>query len=201
MLESDRGAFNGSVYNQIQQINNDESRLNKQVFALLTLNQFFPTGNSSSRPDAELIARSSASQILSNQLNRLSNQYVKGINIDVDLESYQDYQSENQQTKTQLELNLSKRLFNDRFRVQIGNTVDLEGRAAQQQSAENIIGNIIIEYMLTKDEQLSLKAYRKNEWEGLIDGQLVVTGVSLQFNKDFQKISELWTKGEGGDDE
>jgi translocation and assembly module TamB len=196
MPEESRGALGGNIYQQIQAINSDESRLNKQVFSLLVLNQFFPSGSSSGGPNSESIARNSASQVLSNQLNKLSNQYVKGVNLNLDLNSYEDYQSGTAQDRTQLDVSLSKNLFNDRFRVEVGSQVDLEGQQRTQQQATDIIGNILVEYLLTEDGRYKLRGYRKNEFEGLIDGQVVVTGISIQFSKEFQEFNELWNNTE-----
>ncbi|ADR22286.1 hypothetical protein MATR_00730 [Marivirga tractuosa] len=194
MPEQSRGALGGNIYQQVQTIKSNETRLNKQVFSLLVLNQFFPSGSSNGGPNSEAIARNSASQILSNQLNKLSNQYVKGVNLNLDLNSYEDYQSGTAQDRTQLEMSLSKNLFNDRFRVEVGSQVDLEGQQRSQQQATDIIGNIMVEYLLTEDGRYKLRGYRKNEYEGLIDGQVVVTGISIQFSKEFEKFDELWQK-------
>ncbi|WNB17903.1 translocation/assembly module TamB domain-containing protein [Marivirga arenosa] len=192
MPQNSKGALGGNVYQQIQFINADENRLNKQVFSLLVLNQFFPTGSSSNGTNSEAIARSSASQILSNQLNKLSNQYVKGVNLNLDLNSYEDYQSGSAQDRTQLDLSLSKNLFNNRFRVEVGSQVDLEGQQRTNQQATDIIGNILVEYLLTEDGRYRLKGYRKNEFEGLIEGKVTITGISIQFSKEFEKFNELW---------
>jgi hypothetical protein len=196
MPEQSRGALGGNIYQQVQSINSNETRLNKQVFSLLVLNQFFPSGSSNGGPNSEAIARNSASQILSNQLNKLSNQYVKGVDLNLDLNSYEDYQSGTPQDRTQLEMSLSKNLFNDRFRVEVGSQVDLEGQQRTQQQATDIIGNIMVEYLLTEDGRYKLRGYRKNEYEGLLEGQVVVTGISIQFSKEFEKFNELWQKTE-----
>ena len=42
MPESEQGAIGGRVYGRLQQLNNQEQELNKQVFSLLVLNRFFP---------------------------------------------------------------------------------------------------------------------------------------------------------------
>jgi len=196
MPEQSRGALGGNIYQQVQSINSNETQLNKQVFSLLVLNQFFPSGGSSGGPNSEAIARNSASQILSNQLNKLSSQYVKGVSLNLDLNSYEDYQSGTAEDRTQLDVSLSKNLFNDRFRVEVGSQVDLEGQQRTQQQATDIVGNILVEYLLTEDGRYKLRGYRKNEYEGLIDGQVVVTGISIQFSKEFEKFNELWQKTE-----
>lgn len=191
MPQDDRGALGGRVYQQIQAINNNETELNKQVFSLLVLNQFFPTGSTGEGPDSEVLARNSASQILTNQLNKLSSQYIKGVDLNLDLDSYKASENGAAEQRTQLGLSLSKSLFDDRFKVQVGSQFELEGEQRGQQSASEILGNILVEYLLTEDGRYKLTGYRKNEYEGLIDGQVTVTGISVQFNKEFEKFSEL----------
>ena len=44
--ENERGANGGRVYAAVQQLNNNEDQLNKQVFSLLVLNRFFPAAGS-----------------------------------------------------------------------------------------------------------------------------------------------------------
>ncbi len=200
MPQEQRGALGGQVYQQIQSINNNENELNKQVFSLLVLSQFFPRGSGGTGPDSEVIARNSASQILTNQLNKLSDQYVKGFDLSVDLDSYKDYESGGEQDRTQLGVNLSKSLFNDRFKVQIGSQVDLEGQQRTEQGAADVLGNVLIEYLLTKDGTYKLTGYRKNQFEGLIEGQIVVTGISIQFNKEFDKFKDLWKINENDEE-
>lgn len=196
MPQNSRGALGGNVYQQIQAINQNESQLNKQVFSLLVLNQFFPAGSESSGPDSEAIARNSASQILSNQLNKLSSKYVKGVDLNLGVNSYEDYQSGTAQDRTQLDVSLSKSLFDNRFRVKVGSQVDLEGDQRQEQRATDIIGNVVVEYLLTEDGRYMLTGFRKSEFQGLLDGQVVVTGFSVKFTKEFDKLSELWDSEE-----
>ncbi|MBK6266727.1 translocation/assembly module TamB [Marivirga sp. S37H4] len=196
MPQNSRGAIGGTVYQQIQAINENETRLNKQVFSLLVLNQFFPAGSESSGPDSEAIARNSASQILSNQLNKLSDRYIKGVDLEMDLKSYEDYETGTAQDRTQLDVSLSKSLFDDRFRVKVGSQVDLEGEQRERQSATDVLGNVLVEYLLTEDGRYMLTGFRRNEFEGLLDGQVIVTGVSVKFTKEFDKLSELWSKEE-----
>ncbi|PTB94156.1 hypothetical protein C9994_12350 [Marivirga lumbricoides] len=192
MPQDSRGALGGNVYQQVQAINRNESQLNKQVFSLLVLNQFFPAGSESTGPDSEQIARNSASQILSNQLNKLSSKYVKGVDLNLDLKSYEDYQSGTAQDRTQLDVSLSKSLFDNRVRVKVGSQVDLEGDQRQDQRATDIIGNVVVEYLLTEDGRYMLTGFRKSEYQGILDGQVVVTGVSIKFTKEFDKLRELW---------
>ncbi|WP_296701608.1 translocation/assembly module TamB domain-containing protein, partial [Algoriphagus sp.] len=195
MPENERGELGGSVYSQVLQINEQEDELNKQVFSLLVLNRFFPsTGSDGSNGGAEGIARNSASQVLSSQMNALSSKLFgdSGFQVGFDIDSYQDYQSGSSQNRTDLNINAQQSLFNDRLVVQVGSQVDLEGSSQNSEQANSILANISFEYMLTEDGRWRIKAFRKNQFESIIDGQLVVTGAGLIFNREFNQFFELW---------
>ncbi len=195
MPENQRGAFGGNVYSRVLQINEQEDELNKQVFSLLVLNRFFPSsGSDGSNGGAEAIARNSVSQVLSDQMNALSNKLFgdSGFQVGFDVDSYQDYQSGSAQNRTDLNINAQQTLFDDRLVVQVGSQVDLEGSTQGSDQANSILANVSFEYMLTEDGRWRIRAFRKNQFESIIDGQLVVTGGGLIFNREFNEFSELW---------
>ena len=197
MPENQRGSFGGSVYSQVLQINEQEDELNKQVFSLLVLNRFFPSqGSDGSNGGAAAIARNSASQVLSDQMNALSSRIFgdSGFQLGVDLDTYREYESGTGQNRTDLNINAQQTLFDDRLVVQVGSQVDLEGssQSSSTQSGNSILANISFEYMLTEDGRWRIRAFRKNQFESVIDGQLVITGAGLIFNREFNEFSELW---------
>ena len=195
MPENERSAFGGNVYSQVLQVNEQEDELNKQVFSLLVLNRFFPSqGSDGSNGGAESIARNSASQVLSDQMNALSNKLFgdSGFQVGFDVNSYQDYQSGSSQYRTDLNINAQQSLFDDRLIVQVGSQVDLEGSPQNPEQANSILANISFEYMLTEDGRWRIRAFRKNQFESIIDGQLVVTGAGLILNREFNEFSEFW---------
>jgi hypothetical protein len=75
----------------------------------------------------------------------------------------------------------------------VGSEVDIEG---SDQGAEStpVIGNVSVEYLLTENGRFRLKGFRKNEFESVIDGQLIVTGIALIFNREFNQFKELFAK-------
>ncbi|WP_162416072.1 translocation/assembly module TamB domain-containing protein [Cyclobacterium roseum] len=194
MPEQQQGVIGGTVYSQVQQLNNREGELNRQVFSLLVLNRFFPNGDNAGGGGTTAMARSSVSQLLSGQLNSLTDNVLggSGLELDMDLDSFQDYQSGSPQARTQLNVNASKRFLDDRLVVEVGSQIDIEG-GSQSRGAENaLLGNVSIEYLLTENGRYRLRGFRKNQFESFIDGQLVVTGISVIFNREFNRFYELW---------
>ena len=109
----------------------DPSELNKQVFALLLLNHFIgenPFSSESGSGSVSSLARVSASKILSEQLNNLAGDLIKGIDIDFNLQSTEDYTSGQRQDKTDLNIGISKKLLNDRLKVTVGSSFGVEGQ-------------------------------------------------------------------------
>ncbi|PZX56579.1 uncharacterized protein DUF490 [Algoriphagus chordae] len=195
MPENQRGAFGGNVYSRVLEINEQEDELNKQVFSLLVLNRFFPSsGSDGSNGGAEAIARNSVSQILSDQMNALSSKLFgdSGFKVGFDVDSYQDYQSGSAQNRTDLNINAQQTLFDDRLTVQVGSQVGIEGSSQSGGEANSILANISFEYKLTEDGRWRIRAFRKNQFESIIDGQLVVTGGGLIFHREFNEFPELW---------
>jgi hypothetical protein len=195
MPEDEQSSLSGTVYEQVQQLNEQESELNKQVFSLLTLNRFFPSsGSDGSSGGTATIARNNVSKVLSDQLNTFSDKLLgnSGFELGFDFDSYTDYSGESAEDRTQLNINAQKKLFNNRLIVTAGSTVDVEGSAQTEDEETPIIGNVSLEYLLSEDGRYRLKGFRKNEYENIIDGQLIITGVALIFNKEFNSFSELF---------
>ena len=51
-------------------------------------------------------------------------------------------------------------------------------------------------YKLSKDGRFMLRAYRKNQYEALLDGYFIETGVSFNFTVDYDKLREIIKKNE-----
>ncbi|RZS97058.1 uncharacterized protein DUF490 [Cecembia calidifontis] len=195
MPEQDRGAIGGAVYSMIQQVNSKEDELTKQVFSLLVLNQFFPmTGNDGSSGGSVNLARSSVSQVLSSQLNALSDRIFgqTGFSLAMDLDSYTDFQSGDPQDRTQLNVAARQSLMDDRLIISVGGQMDVEGGNQDVNQGDALFGDVSIEYLLDTRGQWRAKAYRRNQFESIIDGQLIVTGISFIFNKEFNAFRELF---------
>lgn len=196
--ENERGALGGIVYTKVVRVNADEGELNKQVFALLALGRFISDNPFESLAGGgggvSTLARSSVSKLLTEQLNNLASDLIKGVDINFGLNSSEDYSTGSLEQKTDLEVGLSKKLLNDRLTVTVGSTFGLEGPQAQGQSSTNIAGNVNVEYALSADGRYRLRAYRRNQTEGVIEGQIIETGLGFALVVDYNKFREVFQK-------
>ena len=195
MPEDKQGAIGGQVFGRVQQLNQQEDELNRQVFSLLVMNRFFPdSGSDGSEGGFASIVRNNINDAISDQLNAFSDKLLgsTGVELDFGLDSYTDYQGDSPEERTQLDIAAQKKLFNDRLIVRVGSEVDLQGGTASTGEYTPIIGNVSLEYLLTPNGRYSLRGFRKNTFDNIIDGQLVVSGISLIFNQEFNEFRELW---------
>jgi len=194
--ESSGAGATSSVSTKLSQLREDESSMNKQVFGLLIFNSFIAeeqTTSSTLLADAGQTAiLSSVSSLLSNELNRLAKQYIKGVDLDFGVDSYSSNFGDGSTLFTELKVGLSKRLLNDRLTVKLGGNVQFENNETLQASTNNqnstFSGDFILEYKLTEEGNYNLRFFQvlSNE-ENLFNqgANYSETGVSVFFTKSF----------------
>lgn len=196
LAEKDRNTLNGTPYNRLKQINQVPSELNKQVMGLLVLNTFIPddpmsTLDGGTGGGVGQAAKNSVSKILSQQLNNLAGNLIKGVDLNFDLQNQEDYSTGSAQESTNLKVGASKQLFNDRLSISVGSNIVLQG---SQQNASSLIGDISIQYKLTRDGRYRIRVYQRNDSQTIIEGQVVETGVAFALVMDYDEFREIWQR-------
>lgn len=166
-----------------------QTELNKQVFGLLVLGGFLPE-TSGADVDQGLIATTaisnSVNSLLAGQLNRFAGQYIKGVNIDVGLQSYSDYSAPGGKTKTTLDFKVSKSILNERLSFEIGGDFDINSDQSGGNTGDNYRGDVAIIYDLTGNGDKVLKLFN-NETYDIVYQEIRNTGISLIFIREFNK--------------
>jgi translocation and assembly module TamB len=192
MPEEKRNVHGGAVYAKLKDVNTRESELNKQVFALLVLKRFISENPLDNRAGSDVAstARRSVSKLLSEQLNRLS-ENIKGVELTFDVKSSEDYSSGSAEGQTQVQLGLQKTLLDDRLVVKVSGNVEVEGETSNQSSASDYIGDLALEYKLTEDGRFRITGFRNSNYD-MVNGELIETGVGLIYIKDYNSLRELF---------
>ncbi|KAF2342249.1 translocation/assembly module TamB domain-containing protein [Flavobacterium tistrianum] len=188
-----------TTQSKLKQLEQDPAELNKQVFALLLLNRFVgenPFASQSGGISAETMARQSVSKILSQQLNNLAGDLITGFEVNFDLESTEDYTSGTMQNRTDLNVEVSKKLLDDRLKVTVGSSFGVEGAERANEESTNIAGDVALDYQLTKDGRYMVRAYRKNQYQVAVEGQVIETGVAFVITMSYNKFRELFHRSE-----
>ena len=184
-----------AVQNKLLQIREEPGEINKQVFALLLLSRFVnenPFDNSNGGFDPQEFARQSVSKFLSEQLNSLAGGLIAGVDINFDLITASDYTTGEKRNRTDFTVGLTKQLLGDRLTVTVGSNFELEGPTVPNgKGANTIAGNVTLDYNISRDGRYVLRVYRKNEYEGVIEGYIIETGVGFIINVDYDHFKEL----------
>ena len=179
---------------RLSQLRQEPSEMNKQVFAVLLLNRFVgenPFQSSGEGFNAGSFARQSVSRLMTEQLNQLAAGLIEGVDLNFDLASSDDYSTGARRNRTDLNVGLSKRLLNDRLTVTVGSNFELEGPQQSNQRSNNIAGNVAVNYQLDKTGRYMLRFYRKNEYQGVVDGYIIETGLGFIMTVDYNRIREI----------
>lgn len=183
-----------AVEAKLNELRNNTSEMNKQVVAVLALGRFVaedPFSSSGGAHGIENAVRQSASRFLSEQLNRMAGDLIAGVELDMGLNSAEDYSTGDRINRTDLNVTASKRMFNDRLKVSIGNDFQLEGQQTNNASPSYLPGNLSADYMLTTDGRYVIRGYRKTEMQNIINGFIVETGVSFRLGLEYNRFRQL----------
>ena len=193
-LRLDKGSRgNTTIESRLAQLRESESELNKQVFALILFNSFISESGGGGGSMAGNQARNSASQMLTQQLNNMSDKLVGGVELTFDLQSYES----SGMSETDLSVDLSKTLFDDRVTVSVGSTVALE-QSDPAADNQQLMTNFVVEYKITEDGRYRLKAFRKTDVEDILVGRLTRTGAGFLFRRSFDRGDQIFSKTKEG---
>lgn len=196
-IETPQGISMAEVSSKLNQLNQNESEVNKQAIALLTFGNFIQTRMSTAHPvsyEINAAARNSISRILSTQLNKLAEQYIEGVEINVDVTSYADYTGQQTQATTNVALDVQKEFLDERLTVQVGGKVNIEGDERQASNMNRLAGDVRVLYDLTRDGRFKLKGFNTTEYENIFEGEITKTGVGIIYNRDIYSLSDLFNQ-------
>ena len=202
--------FATTIENKLKTLRQDQSQVNKQVFALLILNRFLPentsdffsgSGNGGLDTQAEGVARNSVSKLISEQLGKLASGILKGFDVDFNLLSQTGSANTGGATngaRTDLNVGLSKSFLSGRLTVSVGRNFVLENAAqSATRNPNEVFDNVSLNYNLSRDGRYVLRGYRRNDYQAVLDGYIIETGVGFVITIDYNTLSDILRRSPG----
>ena len=118
--------------------------------------------------------------------NQISNVVGQSMDISLGMESVSDAEGGR---GTDYNFQFAKRFWNNRFRIVIGGTVST-GNAVKQD--ETFIDNVAIEYRLDDSGTRYVKLFHDKNYESVLEGEVIETGVGVVLRKKVTKLGELF---------
>ena len=184
---------------KLTQLRQQTDEMNKQVFALLLLNRFIgenPFASETGGTNVSSLARESVSKILSEQLNNLAGDLIEGVELNFNLDTSDDYTTGQRENKTDLNIGISKKLLNDRLKITVGSSFGIEGPQQVNQNANNIAGDVSLDYQISKDGRYKMRVYRVNKYQVALQGEVLETGIAFIMTLDYNKFKDLFSKSQ-----
>ena len=170
------------------QIQYNEQLLNNQVFSLMVLKQFAPMQQQNSF-NLGAAGGNSVSELFSNQFSGWVSQFDENLDIDIDLEAFDE------NTANSFRLKLTYSILDGKIRVsRDGSFTNIE----DQNQLANLFGEWTIEYLISKNGNLRMKAYNKTNQNSISTAiqntSSQVYGVSLSHTASFDNLGEIFRK-------
>ncbi|MDE0471854.1 MAG: translocation/assembly module TamB domain-containing protein [Ekhidna sp.] len=170
----------------LNQVINDEQELRKQFVSLLFLKKFSPIASFFGGSNTNDI-RGSVSEILSNQASYLLSQFDDNLELELEM----NLADQNQDLSNTFQFRLAYTFLDSRLRVSNGGAFG-NNNAQNQRAINQIVGDWSVEYSLTKDSRLRLKAFRNSNELFTSEQQNFETGASLKFVDSFDGVKDLF---------
>lgn len=139
-------------------------------------------------------ANNTLNNFVEKELNQWSRKYLKNAGLTFGIDSYNQIGAGGQEVKkTDVSYQFSKQLFNDKINVKIGGRVTTDNDPATGME-QNLVDDIAIEYMFSKNRNWFLKIFRHTNYESVLEGEVTQTGFGIVLRKSFRKIKDLFIR-------
>ncbi len=193
-IENDRGEKKSGTEGAVTSANREMLKQNA-IMLLVAGNfsaaQILDSFTSSGGAGYEDLARRNVSQMISSQLERYASGLIKGVDLNVGLQSSGGVAEGGSDRSTNLNLGVSKRLANDRLIFSVGKNFELENKDLQ---SDEIFDNVEANWLITTDGRYRLKVFRKNRNQTAIEGSVIETGMGFIIAIDYDTWKELMKK-------
>jgi hypothetical protein len=101
--------------------------------------------------------------------------------------------------RTDLNVGLSRSFLEGRITVAVGRNFVLENAAqSATRNPNEVFDNVSVNYTLTRDGRYVLRAYRNNDYQAVLDGYVIETGVGFIITMDYNTLSQMFRRSSPG---
>lgn len=134
----------------------------------------------------------------SSQLNQLIGDNVHFVDLQFDVQSFKNYNTQGDLiNQRNYYYNVGKSFYHDRARINYKGSLNLSSDSdAEQLNSQFVQNQLDLEVKLSKDGALKGILFRKNKYEGLMEGEIIETGGGFRLQKDFFSFGDIFGKVE-----
>jgi hypothetical protein len=155
-----------------------------QTISILVMQQFKPVVNTNSTVDMS----GTAASLVTNQINSMISQISSNVNVNM------NYKPGTSTTQQEFDVGISTQLFDDRLLIDGTFGMNSYNNKSDAQQTSQIVGDINIEYVLTKNRRWRVRAFNRTNTMNTMENNAPYTqGVGIKYQRDFSTFRELFT--------
>lgn len=128
---------------------------------------------------------------LESQLNTWAANNIKGVDVSFGIDQYNQTRDGATSSTMSYSYQVSKTLFNDRFKIVVGGNYSTDANADENFS-QNLINDISFEYMLNRSGSMYVKLFRHTGYESILEGEITQTGVGFVYKRKLRRIGDMF---------
>ncbi|MGL4411097.1 MAG: translocation/assembly module TamB domain-containing protein [Bacteroidales bacterium] len=135
-------------------------------------------------------ASSSAVQgFLEKQMNQWARNSLKGVDLNFGIDNMD--QASSGTKRTDYTVQFSKRLFNDRFKINVGGRVSTGDDPSVKQD-QSFIDDLSLEYALDRRQFLFAKLFYHTGYDNVLEGKITKTGLALTMKRKLYRLKNIF---------
>lgn len=176
-----------SLQNELQSMSADQRQT--QAMNLLLYGQY---SGQNTKANANMSGNMLYS-FLESQLNSWAAKNIRGVDLSFGIDQYDRMQNGSSSTQTSYSYQVSKTLFNNRFKIQVGGNYSTDA-SADENLSQNLISDISAEYILKQTEtvDMSVRVFRHTGFESILEGEITETGAGFVLKRKLDNLLNLF---------
>lgn len=176
-----------SIQNELQSMSPDQRQT--QAMNLLLYGQYI-SGDTKGNAN---IGGNLLYSFLESQLNSWAAKNIRGVDLSFGVNQYDKLDNGASSTETSYSYQVSKSLFNNRFKIQVGGNYSTDA-SADENLEQNLISDISLEYILrqTQTTNMAVKLFRHTGYESILEGEITETGAGFVMKRKLDNLKRLF---------
>ena len=128
---------------------------------------------------------------LESRLNTWAANTIRGVDLSFGIDQYNRTVDGNTSQTMSYSYQVSKSLFNDRFKIAVGGNYSTDANADENFS-QNLINDISFEYFLNDAHTMYVRLFRHTGYESILEGEITQTGVGFVYSRKLRRLGDMF---------
>ena len=128
---------------------------------------------------------------LESQINTWAANNIKGVDLSFGIDQYNRTIDGSTSSTMSYSYQVSKSLFNDRFKIVVGGNYSTDANADENFS-QNLINDISFEYFLNNTRTMYVRLFRHTGYESILEGEITQTGVGFVYTRKLRRLGDMF---------